>query len=84
MLDTEDFYDEEEEYDNNDEMDLKIINFINMMNNKDNSQIPKPTYFTISTQSAMCAMENATNLDLSKIVVHIAKNIITNMRREVC
>ena len=76
MLDTEDFYDEEED---NDEMDLKIINFINMMNNKDNSQIPKPTYFSISTQSAMCAMENATNLDLSKIVVHVAKNIITNI-----
>ena len=71
-------FDNDEEEDN-DEMDLKIINFINMMNNKDNSQIPKPTYFSISTQSAMCAMENATNLDLSKIVVHVAKNIITNI-----
>ena len=61
------------------QMDLKIINFINMINNKDNSNIPEPTYFTISTQSAMCCMSNATNLNLSLIVVHIAKSIITNI-----
>ena len=62
-----------------DEMDLKIMNFINMVNSKDNSQIPEPTYFTISTQSAMCSMGDAKDLNLSEIVVFIATNIITNI-----
>ena len=61
------------------EMDLKIINFIKMMNNKSSEPVPIPKYFTISTQSAMCCIENVTSLDLSKIVVHIAKQIITNI-----
>jgi hypothetical protein len=64
---------------NYEEMDLKIINFIKMINNKENSKIPEPTYFTISTQSAMCNIDNINNIDLSKTVVFIAKNIILNI-----
>jgi TATA-box binding protein (TBP) (component of TFIID and TFIIIB) len=67
------------DFSNYEEMDLKIINFIKMMNNKEKETIPDPTYFTISTQSAMCCMENVKALDLSKIVVHVAKNIIQNI-----
>jgi TATA-box binding protein (TBP) (component of TFIID and TFIIIB) len=70
---------DEHDFSNYEEMDLKIINFIKMMNNKEKETIPDPTYFTISTQSAMCCMENVKALDLSKIVVHIAKNIIQNI-----
>lgn len=62
-----------------DEMDTKIIDFINMINTKDNSKIPEPTYYTISTQSAMCSMGSSKNLNLSQIVVYIAKNIINNI-----
>ena len=74
---------ENSSYEDNDgeyeEMDLKILNFIKMANNKDKSIIPKPEYFTISTQSAMCCIEHAEALDLSKIVVFITKNIIMNV-----
>ena len=66
---------ENEEYEN---MDLKIINFIKMINNKEH-KIPDPTYFIISTQSAMCNINGTTNINLAKIVVHIAKNIIENV-----
>ena len=62
-----------------DDMDLKIMNFIKMVNNKENETIPEPKYFTISTQSAMCNIDNCNILDLSKIVVNIAKNIIYNI-----
>ena len=65
--------------DNYEDMDLKIINFIKMINNKENEKIPEPKYFTISTQSAMCNISNVKMLDLSKIVVFIAKGIITNI-----
>ncbi len=63
----------------NDEMDLKIMNFIKMIENKDNVKRPEPSYFTISTQSGMCNMDCVKSMDLSKIVVHIAKNIIDNI-----
>jgi TATA-box binding protein (TBP) (component of TFIID and TFIIIB) len=69
------FENEDYEYEN---MDLKIINFIKMINNKEN-KIPEPSYFTISTQSAMCNINGTTNINLAKIVVHIAKNIIENV-----
>lgn len=62
-----------------DEMDLKIINFIKMINNKESESIPEPDYFTISTQSAMCNIDNVNNIDLSKTVVMIARNIINNI-----
>lgn len=61
------------------EMDLKIMNFINMIENKENSKIPEPRYFTISTQSAMCNINGVKNVDLAKAVVFIAKNIINNI-----
>jgi hypothetical protein len=61
------------------EMDLKIINFIKMINNKENNKIPEPKYFTISTQSAMCNIDGINNIDLAKAVVFIAKNIIKNI-----
>jgi hypothetical protein len=60
-------------------MDLKIMSFIKMMNNKDAMIIPDPTYFTISTQSAMCNISNVKSIDLSKIVVYIGKSIIKNI-----
>ena len=61
------------------ELDIKILNFINLINNKENEKKPEPKYFTISTQSAMCNFNNVKMLDLSKIVVFIAKNIINNI-----
>ncbi len=66
---------ENDDYEN---MDLKIINFIKMINNKEN-KIPEPTYFTISTQSAMCAINGTSNINLAKIVVFIGRNIIENI-----
>ncbi len=62
-----------------DEMDLKIINFIKMINNKDTVKKPEPRYFTISTQSAMCRIDGINNIDLSKVVVYIAKKMIKNI-----
>ncbi len=59
-------------------MDAKIINFIKMINNKENTIKPEPKYFTISTQSAMCKIDGLYNIDLAKVVVFIAKNIIRN------
>ena len=70
------FFDTSNEYEG---LDLKVLNFINLINNKENEKIPDPTYFTISTQSAMSTFSNAKMLDLSKIVVFIAKNIINNI-----
>ena len=73
-----------EDYNENDnlemeEMDIKIINFIKMIQNKENIKIPEPKYFTISTQSAMCNITNTNSIDLSKAVVFIARNIINNI-----
>jgi len=70
---------EEDNYDDYEPMDMKIINFIKMMNSKENEKIPDPSYFIISTQSAMCCIGNIEEIDLSKIVVNIARNIITNI-----
>jgi TATA-box binding protein (TBP) (component of TFIID and TFIIIB) len=70
---------EEDNYDDYEPMDMKILNFIKMMNSKDTEKIPDPTYFIISTQSAMCCIGNIEEIDLSKIVVNIARNIITNI-----
>jgi TATA-box binding protein (TBP) (component of TFIID and TFIIIB) len=61
------------------DMDMKIINFIKMINNKENTIKPEPKYFTISTQSAMCKIDGLHNIDLAKVVVYIAKNIIRNI-----
>ena len=67
------------DYNDYEDMDIKVINFIKMINNKESSKIPKPTNYTISTQSAMCSFSNNNMIDLSKIVVYISKNIIKNI-----
>ena len=69
----------EDEQNNYEKMDLKIINFIKMINNKETEKIPEPTNFIISTQSAMCNINNVQSIELSKIVVYIAKKIINNI-----
>ena len=71
-----DQYEQDEDYE---DMDLKIMQFINMVNNKENEKIPEPTNFVISTQSAMCNIENVNIIDLSKIVINVAKNILWNI-----
>jgi len=77
FIDNNNYYDENnDDYEN---MDLKIMQFIKMVNNKENEKIPEPTYFVISTQSAMCNIENVNIIDLSKIVINIAKDIIWNI-----
>lgn len=67
---------------NNDDvsdLDQAMINYINFFNNKEQSKIPIPTPFIVSTRSAMCKMENISCLDLSKIVSFISHNIISNI-----
>jgi TATA-box binding protein (TBP) (component of TFIID and TFIIIB) len=61
------------------DMDLKIINFIKMLNNQDNESVPKPSDYSISTQSGIAFMENILSINLSKIIIYIAKNIIHNI-----
>jgi len=68
--------------DNSDEyeiMDLKVINFIKMANNKCHEKMPEPTYFTISTQSAMCKFSNIFGLDLSKLIRYISEKVFVNI-----
>ena len=66
--------------DNNGELlDMQVLKFINMVNNKESDKIPEPTYFRISTYSAKCKIDNTENIDLSKIVVFISKSIIKNI-----
>jgi len=50
------------------DLDQAMINYINFFNNKEQSKIPTPTPFIVSTRSAMCKMEHVSCLDLSKIV----------------
>jgi len=78
MIDNSLYYDIDD-MDNCEKMDLKIINFIKMINNKDENSFPKPTYFTISTQSAMCNMNGGNNIDLSKTIIYITQNIVLNI-----
>jgi len=61
------------------DMDLKIINFIKLLNNQENEKAPIPTNYTISTQSGIAFMENIASINLSKIIIFIAKNIIHNI-----
>jgi hypothetical protein len=76
-IETEELNDETEPV--YEEMDMKIINFIKMLNNQENEKAPNPSKYIISTQSAMAYTENITSVNLSKIVVFIAKNIIHNI-----
>lgn len=65
--------------DNVSDLDQAMINYINFFNNKEQSKIPIPTPFIVSTRSAMCKMEHISCLDLSKIVSFISYNIISNI-----
>ena len=65
--------------DSNDKLDQQVLDFINLYNNKDNQKIPEPSKYTISTQSAMCNISCKGELNLSKIVIFVAKNIINNI-----
>ena len=69
----------QKEYSSYEDMDIKIMNFIHKMNNKQLEEIPNPTSYIISTQSAMCNINNVQNIDLSKIIIYIAKNLIHNI-----
>jgi TATA-box binding protein (TBP) (component of TFIID and TFIIIB) len=60
-------------------LDLKVINFIKMANNKCYEKMPDPNYFTISTQSGMCKFSNIFGLDLSKVIKFISEKIINNI-----
>jgi TATA-box binding protein (TBP) (component of TFIID and TFIIIB) len=73
------YFDIDNNFEDYEELDLKVLNFIQMVNNKDSHKIPDPKYFSISTQSAMCNIHGVEMLDLSLIVVYIAKNIINNI-----
>ena len=61
------------------ELDLKVINFIKMANNKCYEKMPEPNYFTISTQSGMCKFSNIFGLDLSKLIKYVSEKIINNI-----
>ena len=60
------------------EIDDELKNFIDFVKNKENEKIPEPTPYVISTQSAWCQFKNIDNIDLSKVVIMISKNIINN------
>ena len=60
------------------ELDDNLQNFINYVKNKENEKIPEPSPYTISTQSAWCKIKDMNNINLSKVVILIAKNIINN------
>ena len=62
-----------------DKIDQNVIDFINMINNKEMQKIPEPSNFIISTQSAMCNIQNVNNINLSKIVVEIGSTIVNNV-----
>jgi len=58
------------------DIDDNLQNFMNYVKNKENEKIPKPTPYVISTQSAMCDFKNIDDINLSKVVTIIGKNII--------
>lgn len=70
---------ENEEEEDITELDQKMIDFINFVNNKEKTEIPVPTYFVVSTRSGMCKMNNVNILELSKIISFISNNIISNI-----
>jgi hypothetical protein len=60
------------------EVDDNLQNFINYVKNKESEKIPEPTPYVISTQSGWCKFKNIDNINLSKVVSIIAKNIINS------
>jgi TATA-box binding protein (TBP) (component of TFIID and TFIIIB) len=61
------------------ELDQKMLDFINFVNNKEKNTIPIPSPFIVSTRSGMCKMNNVNVLELSKIISLISYNIISNI-----
>jgi len=60
------------------EIDDELQNFIDFVKNKENEKIPEPSPYVISTQSAWCQINGINNINLSKVVMLIAKNIMDN------
>ena len=61
------------------EIDEELQEYFNFVKNKENENIPDPTPYSISTQSAWCLIENLNNIDLSKVVLMISDIIIQNL-----
>jgi hypothetical protein len=59
-------------------IDSKILNFINFMNddNKDIA-IPEPTKYIVSTKSAKCQIMS--KIELSNMAFHVSKQILENI-----
>ena len=60
------------------EIDDELQNFMDFVKNKETEEIPIPTPFVISTQSAWCIMKNLNDINLAKVVSYISKKIIDN------
>ena len=61
-------------------MDLRVKNFMEIVENKKEITIPEPTEFVISTQSAMCKIDGIKGeINLPKAIVFIATNILRNL-----
>ena len=60
------------------EIDENLQNFMDFVKNKENKQIPEPTKYVISTQSGWCKFKNINNINLSNVVILIARNIINS------
>ena len=60
------------------EIDEDLQQFINFVKNKESEKIPEPSPYVISTQSAWCKLNNIDNINLSKVVMLISKNIMDN------
>ncbi len=65
-------------FDNLDDLDAKILEFMKVSQKKTIEEMPIPSYFVVSTQSAMCCINGAKNLDLSKIVGMLFNNMISS------
>lgn len=61
------------------EIDDELEEFLKFIKDKENEKIPEPTPFTISTQSAWCTINDLHDINLSKVVSYIAKNILDHL-----
>ena len=62
--------------DNDLDIDDDLQNFMEYLKNKENEEIPEPSNYVISTQSAMCELYNINDINLSKVVIIIAINLL--------
>ena len=74
----EDFNINKDENNDDFEIDENLQNFMDFVKNKENKKIPEPTNYVISTQSGWCKFKNINNINLSGVVISVAKNIINN------